>query len=591
MFDNYADAVAGGTTGLMTLTSAGSGNATMVNAADDYNANAVSGAGGGKTGVAGSLAINIDITDAEADLGYSSAGTPSITVTGGGNVTLNAQTASAVTASATPANGGGSGANLGIGISLSVDYAQTTTAAQVENGVALTGAHNLSLTATSNQTMYTTTQGGASSGTAVTPVIAIAITDNDTDATLGTGAAINLTGAFSATSSLTDQVETDATGATQTTGTGVGITVVVTVVNDNALATTGRSLTTSNGTVSFSATDISSSQSNATASVAGGQADDGSGQHSDSNSGNQSVDNTTKTQSSYGDSEVKGANSKAKGTEGSNSNNKAQSSNGSISVAGAVAVNVEDGTAEAYIPDGLTVTATGMLSVTTAAQVNGQAIASGAATTTSGGTGVGVGVSVQVANETNEAYIGDNTIISAGGLTVGANMAQRAIPLATASVPVVNTTTSTIFLGAGTGLTSGTAVKYNVNGGTAIGGLTDGTTYYVVAVGDGTFKLYDNAADATAAGTKGLEELTSAGSGNQNFTTSLFGLLTTSTISFTAGGSVTLLSLGNYSDLHTGDAVAYNNGGGTSMGGLTNGIDLLRHRPDQRRFPARHHAR
>src|SRR5208282_3211203 len=189
-------------------------SASMVNASDDFAATAVSGAGGGKTGFAGSLAINIDITDAEADLGTSSAGTPSISVTGGGNVTLNAETAATVITSATPSNGGGSGANLGVGISVSVDYAQTSTLAEIADGVVLTGAHNLSLDAISTQSMITTTQGGASGATAITPVIAIAITDNDTDATLGTGGTISLTGSFSATASLTDQIEDMASGAT-----------------------------------------------------------------------------------------------------------------------------------------------------------------------------------------------------------------------------------------------------------------------------------------------------------------------------------------------------------------------------------------
>ena len=36
------------------------------------------------------------------------------------------------------------------------------------------------------------------------------------------------------------------------------------------------------------------------------------------------------------------------------------------------------------------------------------------------------------------------------------------------------------------------------------------------------------------------------------------------------------------SGLRTGDAVAYNNGGGTDVGGLSNGTDLLRQRSERR---------
>ena len=75
----------------------------------------------------------------------------------------------------------------------------------LDDGVALTGANNLTMTASATQDMSTTTKGGASGSTGVTPVIDIAITDNDADATLGTGAAISLTGAFSATASLNER--------------------------------------------------------------------------------------------------------------------------------------------------------------------------------------------------------------------------------------------------------------------------------------------------------------------------------------------------------------------------------------------------
>jgi hypothetical protein len=566
LYDSYADAVAAGATGLMTLTSVGSGAATMVSSTDNFGAYAISGAGGGKTGVAGSLAISISDDDTEADLGYtqpaSSPGVPVITVTGGANVTLNAQTSTAVSASAVPSNGGGTGANLGVGISVSLDYAQTQTLAQITNGVGLTGANNVTMTATSLQTMTTQTNGGSSGSTGITPVIAIAITDNNTEATLGTGAAIGVTGSFSATASLTDTVIDSAIGATQASDTGVGITVTVTVVNDNALATTGRGLTSSGASspITFSATALSSSSSNATASVAGGQQSSGSS--------GQSVNNTTGTQSGYGDSEVKNSDSSAMGTQGSDSNNKAQSGNGSVSVAGAVAVNVEDGTAKASVADGVTITTKGMLSVVTVAQVNGLAIASGAATTSSGGTGVGLGVAVNVANVTNQATIGNGTTISSGGLTVGANMGQRTIPLATTSVPVVDTTMEGVFLGLGTGLTTGTAVKYNAMGGTAIGGLTDGTTYYLNNLGNGYFTLYVGSASAMAGGTSGRLNLTSTGSGTQEFTQSQFEGLVTNNFTFNTTGNVTLLTgLG----LHTGDAVAYSSGGGTNMGGLSNG--------------------
>ena len=52
------------------------------------------------------------------------------------------------------------------------------------------------------------------------------------------------------------------------------------------------------------------------------------------------------------------------------------------------------------------------------------------------------------------------------------------------SVAKVDLTNNTIDLGAGHGLKTGTAVVYSKGSGTAIGGLTEGKTYYVIADGD-----------------------------------------------------------------------------------------------------------
>jgi hypothetical protein len=80
----------------------------------------------------------------------------------------------------------------------------------------------------------------------------------------------------------------------------------------------------------------------------------------------------------------------------------------------------------------------------------------------------------------------------------------------------VDTTAETIsLLGASTDFPTGTEVVYSVNGGTAIGGLTDGTTYYVHRNDSGHIALYDTQADAIAGGATGKINLTSAGIGAQ----------------------------------------------------------------------------
>ncbi|MGH3552721.1 MAG: hypothetical protein ACRDT5_09015, partial [Mycobacterium sp.] len=58
---------------------------------------------------------------------------------------------------------------------------------------------------------------------------------------------------------------------------------------------------------------------------------------------------------------------------------------------------------------------------------------------------------------------------------------------------VVDVAGDTIAVAGNPGLTSGTAVVYDDEGHTPIGGLTNGQTYYVKVLGDGTFQLYTNA--------------------------------------------------------------------------------------------------
>ena len=79
----------------------------------------------------------------------------------------------------------------------------------------------------------------------------------------------------------------------------------------------------------------------------------------------------------------------------------------------------------------------------------------------------------------------------------------------------VNPTTSTINI-PNHGFASGKAVTYNVNSGGAIGGLTDGTTYYVSLVDSNNIKLATTFTNAIANSTL---TLTSVGSGTQYFST------------------------------------------------------------------------
>jgi hypothetical protein len=88
---------------------------------------------------------------------------------------------------------------------------------------------------------------------------------------------------------------------------------------------------------------------------------------------------------------------------------------------------------------------------------------------------------------------------------------------AAAPTGAVDATANTInILNSGTGFSTGDAVLYTINvGGTAIGGLTTATTYFVRNVAAGVIELYDTFANATATPptTTGRVDISSAGVG------------------------------------------------------------------------------
>ena len=139
-----------------------------------------------------------------------------------------------------------------------------------------------------------------------------------------------------------------------------------------------------------------------------------------------------------------------------------------------------------------------------------------------------------------------------------------------AAIP--NVTNAITFTGAH-GFSTGQEVVYHNAGGTSIGGLTDGIAYYVIKVNDDTIQLASSLANATAA-TPTAITLTSLGSGDgQSFTPTLARSALTFGASAvaTTNSSADEISFASSPGLATGDAVFYDNGGGTSIGGLNDG--------------------
>ncbi|MEW7980256.1 MAG: hypothetical protein AB2813_10795 [Candidatus Sedimenticola endophacoides] len=108
-----------------------------------------------------------------------------------------------------------------------------------------------------------------------------------------------------------------------------------------------------------------------------------------------------------------------------------------------------------------------------------------------------------------------------------------------------------IEFGVSHGFDTGDLYAYSSGGGVGIGGLYDGQTYYVIKVSDSAIRLAQSAQDAQ----DGVGIITDIGaaSGDSH-----------------SIGSGSTLDIGNHS-FSTGQKVVYDNGGGTSIGGLADG--------------------
>ena len=99
----------------------------------------------------------------------------------------------------------------------------------------------------------------------------------------------------------------------------------------------------------------------------------------------------------------------------------AETSGGGVSVAAAVGVNLAFSSAQAYIPDSGTITAGGLLTLSSSNNTDATAKADGSATGSSS-VGIGAAVALNVPILKNEAYIGHNANVHAGGLVIEALM-------------------------------------------------------------------------------------------------------------------------------------------------------------------------
>src|SRR6266480_3349675 len=556
---------------------------------DSFSAEATAGVSGIDTGIAGALAVNVGMSHSKAAIANSA----TVTITDGGDVALTAEN---FVANSTKASGKQeAGGKTGVGAAIGVNIGMTDTTAHVGDGASISGAKDIKLSASSTNELSNSADAGSKGKTAVTPSIAVSVSNNDTEATLGTYSLTtnHNTGKVELTASHEGSVSSEASGDTESGDTGVGISLALTISTDKSLATTNRDIDAGDA-VTFSAKTISADRSRAKASVAGAGDEDQNNKSTDQGgSGGKSVDQKVTGQKDTASNKATTADSGAAGKTGDTSNASASTSSGdsssgsSVSVAGAVAVTVTSSTSSAVLGVGRTVTThhsgnTGVLSLLSQNLTESTAFADGGSTVSGGGTSVGVGVSVNVANVTNEAYVAGGATVNADGVSAKATMASRDVKFTVDHIDVIDTGKSTIFVGLDSGLKTGDKRTYDkgVNTNNPIDGLTSGNDYYVRVLDGGKIQLYEASDDAQhpdSAAKSGdetkLVHLTGTGSGTGHKLKWAFDAgnplsLPGSDVSFDPSTQLRVIDLAEGSQLDTGDAVHYDNGGGSTMGGL-----------------------
>ena len=391
-----------------------------------FEATAISGAdGGGTVGVAGSLALNIvDAKTLAVIHAHPSRGPPAVIITGiSGDLSLSAESRLESTTNAKAIQTGGGSSTVGVGASVAINLVNHTTQAGLEDGGSIaqgptvSGARDITLSAVETDTLTTTAEGGAGGATVtINPNVAIVIANVSTSASIGRGSSIGavhpsagISGKIDAKASQSVAATTMAKGAISSPGSvGVALSLGLAIIDASVDASSRRSLH-AGGPISFQADGNVSSNTTAEASAKGAEKDsENVNQKADKNL----TDAKDKQQTNTGSTTSKTETPKAA---------TAEDSGNSVSVAGAVAINVLTSRSTATLANGTTVRSdTGKVTLKTSANTDAIAKAKGD-TAVDGSVGVGAGVAINHVDLTNRASAGAATI-NASGLDVQATM-------------------------------------------------------------------------------------------------------------------------------------------------------------------------
>ncbi len=234
-----------------------------------YMTNAVSGAGGGDNGIAGSVAISIIDHDTQALL-QSGATSPNITTVqglNGNSIVVRATNNTTSTTSALPNEdiGGAAGKSFGLGGSFTLTRTTLTTRADIAANTVINNlpasASPTDLTVEALATITTTviaknggsntqSNGNPNSGSiGIGAGVSLLLAANNTIANVGSGNALLLSGNANIRARHTHNLIGEAEGKASGGETGVGISFGLNQLDEDVTATLSRSLTAANVTI------------------------------------------------------------------------------------------------------------------------------------------------------------------------------------------------------------------------------------------------------------------------------------------------------------------------------------------------------
>ncbi|MEA2197047.1 MAG: mucin9, partial [Solirubrobacteraceae bacterium] len=317
----------------------------------------------------------------------------------------------------------------GIGASFAINIVNDSTTSGIGDGTALTGARNVTITSKTGDEMTTEAQNGAQGKTAITPSVAVSISNVTTRATVGqtgadSGNTLAISGNLDVEATQTASVETKAEGDTQSSQAGIGASIAITSATHDAIARTYRNLQ-AGGFVTFLAAGASATVASSKASATG--ANDASHGGDSNKVDQQQGAQLGQANSAASHNGTSGANtqdtSSAPSASTGDSGGGGAGGSAQVSIAASVTYNLVHALDDASLPEGLTIVAGGPLTLSSSSNTDASATADGeAATMGQSGASVGAGVAINRVYEMNTANVTAGDGITSAGLILLAIM-------------------------------------------------------------------------------------------------------------------------------------------------------------------------